>query len=241
MRNAVAVVLGVLLAGCAYSYKPCHRSPLIELSSTSAGWSGEARGLRRHAAWFEEAIVRMADDFDVPLEDVIPVRVYHDGRAGRSYYNRLTRSIVLRGEATRGVFVHELSHLLAHRIDRSPAYWSDQALAEYMEARFAPAAPAGDAESAEDRERRLVRRIAQARDPADVLTHLRRDAVDEDRGWGLMVVRYLFDERWASEPLPSKIRRLFGLSDAEVADIAPEVLRFCRRWELVARASPPAR
>jgi hypothetical protein len=65
--------------------------------------------------------------------------------------------------------------------------------------------------------------------------------VDEERSWGLMVVRYLFEERWAERPMPERIRRLFRLTQEEVRELAPEVLRYCRRPDLLAGGAPPAR
>jgi hypothetical protein len=248
MRRWVASFL-LLVSGCV-SYQPCHRSHLIDLRNAVGSDSETRRILRRQAPWFEDAIVCMADDFQVPLHRVIPVMVYHDGvgSGGRSYYNRLTRSIVLRGKVERATFVHELSHLLAHQVNSSPPYWSDQALAEYMETRFdgGPGVRLLDRSRREppplssgrgEKEKYLLCCMAQAREPSEVLAHLSRDAVDEERGWGLMVVRYLFDDRWRSRPLPEKIRLLLRLREEEVAEIAPEVLEYCRRRDLLGGTS----
>src|SRR5882672_4544142 len=133
MSKAAPVLLAaMLLSGCALSYRRSHQSPLLVVYA-AAGQQGEAADEAPSYAWFEDALVIMAEDFQVPL-DVIPVRVYVEkGSSQRSYYNRITRSIVLRGELDPAAFVHELSHVFAHRIRRFPPYWADQALAEYME------------------------------------------------------------------------------------------------------------
>jgi hypothetical protein len=250
-----ALLAAMLLSGCAVSHRPSHESPLMAVYAT--GWKcGEgADELRRYASWFEDALVLMAEDFRIPLDEVIPVRVYVEKDSSqRSYYNRITRSIVLRGELDPLAFVHELSHLFAHRIRRFPPYWSDQALAEYMEGLFAGPrsqatqllASGGRSRLTADpdhgqRTRHLIRRIAQARDPREVMAHLTPRAVDEEPSWGLMLVRYLFEDRWLDRPMPERIRRLLALTDQEVAALAPEVLAWCRRPELLSDdGDPPA-
>jgi len=195
---------------------------------------GGPRDLKLHASWFEEVILSMADDFQVPLHEVIPVRVFHEGEtsSGRSYYNRLTRSIVLGGPVDRAAFVHEVSHHFAHCITGKPPYWADQALAEYMEDYILQETQTS---------RHLIRRMALAEDGSEVLSHLTRSAVDEGRGWGLMVVRYLFEDRWARRTMGEKIRLLLGLSEAELSGLAPAVLEYCRRPDLLAGSGPTAR
>jgi hypothetical protein len=86
-----------------------------------------------------------------------------------------------------------------------------------------------------------MERIAQAGGAQDVLAHLEREAVDEERGWGVVVVRYLFEERWARTPMPEKIRRLLALGEPEVKEITPGLLRWCRRTGLLAAGESPAR
>jgi hypothetical protein len=231
-----------VLSGCASSFRPCHRSPLIEIYARG----GEPRAAIL-AARFEDAIVAMTDEFGAPLDQVIPVRVYVDGDpdAGRSYFNPVTGSIVLRGRLGLPVFAHEMSHLLVRRIAGSPPYWVDQALAEYMEERFvtdalgdeggAPGRRAVE-ESHGPRTRRLIRGIAAARNPSDVLAHLTDRAVDEDRSWGMLVVRYLFEGLWTRLPPPEKIRRLLHLDDGEVEEMSPAILAYYRRPRLLAGA-----
>ena len=246
MRGWVALSL-LLVSGCV-SYQPCHRSHLIELRHAVGSDSETRSSLRRQAPWFEDVIVCMVDEFQVPLHNVIPVRVYHDGSpGGRSYYNRFTRSIVLRGKVERATFVHELSHLLAHQVRLSPPYWPDQALAEYMESRFGGSGEARllDPLHAErrarsrpgEKEQYLLCCMARAEEPAELLAHLSKSAVDEDRGWGVMVVRYLFEDRWRDRPLHEKIRLLLRLSDEQVEELAPEVLAYCRRREVLGGAA----
>ncbi len=251
----VTILLLASLAGCAHSYRRSYSSPLVSVYTPSgdrdARWEVEP-----FASWIDDAVVQMAGDFDVPLQLVIPVRVYHqsDPSTGRSYYNRFTGSIVLRGTFDPGVFAHELSHLLVHHVDASAPYWSDQALAEYMETRYYPFRPAAGSDPVaarqEDRReklRRLIHRIADAREPQEVLDHLTPRAIDEERGWGVVVVRYLFEERWKKEELREKVRRLLALGAEETARVAPEIVAYCRRPTLLTSSGlsdsgpPPAR
>ncbi len=254
-RAALSIVFLASLAGCAHPYRRSYSSPLASVY-TPSGFRDARSELQPFASWIDDAVVQMAGDFDVPLQVVIPVRVYHEGTlsAGRSYYNRFTRSIVLRGSFDPGVFAHELSHLLAHRVNASAPYWSDQALAEYMETRYFPSHPAAGsgpiAVRQEDRRakmRHLIRRIAEARASEEVLEHLTPRAIDEERGWGVIVVRYLFEERWNGEELSEKVRRFLALAPQETALIAPEIVAYCRRPTLLSSLGlsdsgpPPAR
>lgn len=237
----VGIAAAVLQSGCALSYKQYHRSPLLEVYV-----AGQDHGeVQRGVPVYEDAVVLLADEYGVPLQEIIPVRVYIEGdtQSGRSYYNRLTRSIVLRGSSDPAIFVHELSHLLAHRLVGTPPYWADEALASYMEARFS--LPPGENLSllALDRARYFLEEnvawetrylahcVAGAWDSSEVLEHLTARAVDEDRSWGLMVARYFFEWRWADRPTQEKISGLLELSREEVDACASEILEFCRRPE----------
>lgn len=240
---AAALVLAGL-SGCSAAYRRVHESPLIAISAAEIRGIGEE--VASAAPAFEDLVVSMADDYGVRLQDVIPIRVYIDGERppAKSYYNRFTRAIVLCGLPDTAVFAHELSHLLSHRIASSPPYWSDQGLAEYMEARFdgkvgiRPGArssgAAGAMESASERAGRLIRLAAGARDPSEILAHLTSKAEEEDRGWGVVVVRYLFESRWAGRPMSEKILDLFQLTESDVSAFAPAILEYCRRSEFLA-------
>jgi hypothetical protein len=238
----LSVSAAAVLAGCASSFRPCHRSPLIEVYATGDDPRAEILAPR-----FEDAVVGLADEFGAHLDEVIPVQVYLDGHpdSGRSYFNPVTGSIVLRGRLGVPVFAHELSHLLARRIAGSPPYWVDQGLAEYMEERFVTDAAGdeggeGGGRPAEEGHRlrtgRLIAGIAAARDSGEVLAHLTRRAVDEDRSWGLLVVRYLFEGLWTPLPPPERIRRLLHLDDREVEELCPAILAYYRRPGLLAGA-----
>ncbi len=243
-KTILAGVAGVaLISGCALSFKRCHQSLLIEVYTAGVA----SQQIQRSLPLFEDAVVLMADEFGVPLEDVIPVQVYIDeNSSSRSYYNRLTHSIVLRGSADPSIFVHEMSHLLSHRLGGSPPYWIDEALAMYMEARFSQ--PKGNSQSllalsrfpssleenVAKNSHHLARCVAGAWDSSEILDHLTPRAVDEDRSWGLIVVRYFFERRWAGRPTSEKIRGFLKLSRGDVAACASEILEFCRR-----RESPP--
>ncbi len=235
-----ALLLAGIACGCALSYRPCHRSPLLVVLA-SEGRTG--RDVAERARFFEDAIVGMADEFGVPLQDVIPVRVFVDGveRRGRSYYNGLTGAIVIRDGAEGRVVLHELSHLFTHRIDGSPPYWIDQALAEYMEERFARVVPRTAADAAEEAEKRrdALRRLSEAKGAPELLAHLTPAAIDEERGWGTLVVRYLLDARWSGRSAPEKIRGLLRLSDADIAMLAPEIIAWSGRPELLAGIPGP--
>jgi hypothetical protein len=238
----------VCLPGCALAYRECHESPLLTVyAKMDVPGAGEARN---RAASFEDSIIAMTEEFGVPLQDVIPVRVYVDGgsSSGRSYFNRITRSIVLGGSPDPVIFSHELSHLLTHHILRSPPYWADQALAEYMETRVRGESRKASAERrrtssrpsksspdrSEEKSHYLIRRMAEARSPAEVLDHLTPQAVDEDRSWGMIVVRYLFESRWAGLSAPEKIRALLSLEQEDVEAYAPDLLDYCRGADLLA-------
>lgn len=228
------------LPGCAFAYRECHESPLLEVYARKD--APGAREARSRAAIFEDSIVTMTEEFGVPLQDVIPVRVYVDA-PGRSYFNRITRSIVLRGSPDPVIFSHELSHLLTHHIDRSPTYWADQALAEYMETRGLVSK--GRKSKAENRggekSHYLIHRMAEARSTSEVLEHLTPQAVDEDRSWGLIVVRYLFESRWTGLSAPEKIRALLSLDREDVEAYAPDLLDYCRGADLLAGEDRPFR
>jgi hypothetical protein len=238
------LALALALAGCAFSYRRCHESPLISIYSSHEPREA-VKELGRHAAAFEEAIIRMTDEFGVGLDAVIPVRVYHDGRgaSSSSYYNSITGTVVLRGPLEPEAFAHELSHLLARRISRSPAYWCDEALAQYMESRFARPRVKPDPDSCQKAEARLLawRRAVEDNDSSQVLAHLTAKAVEEHRSWGPLVVRYLLEERWAAEPPPKRIRLLLTLKREEVAALAPEMLQYWSRPGLLDSGAPPAR
>ena len=125
-------------------------------------------------------------------------------------------------------------------------YRKIQSIPEYMEARFS--LPGGEHRSllslsqvptyleknVARKTRYLAFCVAGARNSSEILTHINTRAVDEDRSWGMMVLRYFFEWHWADRPIPEKIRGFLELSEREVAALAPEILKFCRRPEQLA-------
>ena len=253
-RAAVCLCALALLVseGCSASYRRWHESRLLRFYGTPPdprhAKAKDREFQDRWAPWLEHTLIDMSEDFQVPLD--APVCVYHDAEldSGKSYYNRVTGAIVLRGDLDRAAYVHELSHLLTHRLVRSPPYWSDQALAEYMETRFAGSGSPRERLTGAgrppppppDRVRRLTRHVASSDSPSDLLDHLSRSAVDEERGWGLLVVFYLFEEKWAGDEPGKKIRRLLSLTLSDVESLAPELVEYCRSHEALAGADAPA-
>jgi hypothetical protein len=241
MSKAIALVLLLVFScGCGLAYRRSHHSPLLVVF---AGDPQTGEEMADRARSFEDAIIDMADEFGVPLEDIIPVRVYASaGPAKRSYYNAVTGSIVIRDGVSGRVLVHELSHLLAHRIERSPHYWSDQSLAEYMEEKYGRnpggSSTSQDAAAASTwKTRDIMRRIGEASGAGEILAHLTPEAIDEERSWGPMIVRYLFESRWAGERRPEKVRRLLRMRMDDVAMLAEDIIAWYRRPDLLAESS----
>ncbi len=232
----ISLSVFTVLSGCTIAYREQHRTALLRIYHNS-----QDHAVEFDAAWAEMALRSLAEEFGLELSEIAPIYVYFDcdresPRASR--FNRFTKSIVLKvGQAELPrLYVHEVTHLLLDQIDGSPPYWVDQGLAEYMESRSRRAALPGQTELLPpwlERRGEVLWQMGMAQEEDLARVHLSRQAIDEGLGWAAPFIHYLLRQRWAGRPFPVQVRRLTELSDADLDQIAPDFLEFCRNYNPV--------
>lgn len=229
----ISLPVFTVLSGCTIAYREQHRTELLRIYHNS-----QEHAVEFDAAWAEMALRTLAAEFGLELSEVAPIYVYFDcdrESARASRFNRFTKSIVLKvGQAELPrLYIHEVTHLLLDQIDGLPPYWVDQGLAEYMESRSRRAVLPGQTELLPpflERRGEVLWQMGLAQEADLARVHLSRQAIDEGLGWASPFIHYLLRHLWAGRLFPAQVRRLMELSDADLDQIAPDFLEFCRNY-----------